>query len=487
MNIFTILQMAAECHPDRTALIHEDAFYSYAELYRAAQNAALLFTEQECQYVSVLDVSSVAVPIALFGAAAAGLSYVPLNYRLAESDINALKQRIAPCYLIGPEDREAFLQRTLNTVANSESPEPVYDGELAAVQLFTSGTTGTPKAAILRHRNLMSYILSTVEFSSANEDDRALVSVPPYHIAGISALLSNFYSARTLVLLSDFTPQAWCEHIEKHRVSSAFVVPTMLSRIIDYLATCDRNIDFSSLRALAYGGGKMPLKTIEAAMQRMPGVAFTNAYGLTETSSTITLLGPEEHRQAFASTDVSGRARLASVGKPVPGITVDIRNEQGASVSSGESGMVFVRGEQVSGEYLEKSAITDGWFPTQDMGRIDSEGYLFLEGRLDDVIVRGGENISPGEIEDVVMKHDAVADACAIGVPDDEWGEAIALLVVADRSAVEEEVLRGLIKQQLRSSRLPSHIQYVDALPYNENGKLLRRVIREKILELGTE
>ena len=179
----------------------------------------------------------------------------------------------------------------------------VYDpGEGIAVQLFTSGTTAAPKAAILRHSNLLGYILGTVEFASADEDDAALVVVPPYHIAGISALMSSIYAKRRIVMLPSFSPEGWLELVDAEKVTNAFVVPTMLTRIIAAMES-GTAADVSSLRAVAYGGGKMPLEVIQKALERFPACGFTNAYGLTETSSTIALLGPDEHRAALASDD----------------------------------------------------------------------------------------------------------------------------------------------------------------------------------------
>jgi long-chain acyl-CoA synthetase len=238
-----------------------------------------------------------------------------------------------------------------------------------------------------------------------------------------------------------------------------------------------------ALRALAYGGGKMPLSVIEKAMQLFPGVDFTNAYGLTETSSTIAVLGPEDHRRAAASEDPQVRRRLGSVGKP-GAVEIQIRDEDGRVLGAEEAGLVYVRGPQVSGEYRELGSQLDaeGWFPTKDRGYLDAEGYLFLDGRADDVIVRGGENISPGEIEDVLLSHDAVADAACVALPDEQWGEAVAAAVVLKPGAtVSIEALQALVRGQLRSSRVPQKIVFKNALPYNETGKLLRRVIRQDL------
>ena len=180
------------------------------------------------------------------------------------------------------------------------------------------------------------------------------------------------------------------------------------------------------------------------------------------------------------------RARLGSVGQPLPTVEIEIRDEEGRPLPAGERGEIYVRGEQVSGEYRGKSALDEhGWFPTRDAGWLDEEGYLFLAGRADDVIVRGGENISPGEIEDVLTSHPAIADAAAVGVPSAEWGEAVGIAIVArpGHDAPGDEELRALIRNRLRSSRVPEQIAVLNELPYNEMGKLLRRQIRDLFLD----
>jgi acyl-coenzyme A synthetase/AMP-(fatty) acid ligase len=173
-----------------------------------------------------------------------------------------------------------------------------------------------------------------------------------------------------------------------------------------------------------------------------------------------------------------------SVGRALPAVEVEIRDEEGRSLPAGERGEVHVRGEQVSGEYLGRGTLLndEGWFPTRDGGFLDDEGYLFLEGRVDDVIVRGGENLSPGEIEDVLLEHEAVADAAVVGIPSEQWGEAVAAAVVLrpGREA-NEAALQDWVKQHLRSSRTPERIAFLDELPYNETGKLLRRVVRDTL------
>ena len=490
MNIALFLEMAADAAPDRIALVCDGKRWTYADLLGGARGAAEMIRDSGCAHVALLDESSEAAVTALFGAALAGVPYVPLNYRLADADLAALLDRIAPAVVIGDAARVTRLCPTGVTalsradfVAAALRSKDFGDsdpGDGIAVQIFTSGTTAAPKAAILRHANLVSYILGTVEFGSAGEDEAGLLSVPPYHIAGIAALLSAIYAQRRILMLPAFSPEAWLALASAEGATNTFVVPTMLSRIIE---TLDKGAapHPASLRAIAYGGGKMPLELIHRALDLFPDTGFTNAYGLTETSSTVALLGPDEHRAAHRSQDPNVRARLGSVGKPLPTIELEIRDENSQCCAVGDPGEIYVRGEQVSGEYKEKCALDDdGWFATRDAGYLDDEGYLFLSGRADDVIVRGGENISPGEIEDVLVGHPAIVDAAAVAIPSAEWGEAVAIAVVTRAGHDEPDVteLSDLIRARLRSSRVPERVLFVHALPYNEMGKLLRREIK---------
>ena len=496
MNIATILDMAAEAFGDRTGLVCAGRRLSYAAIQARAVAAAVHFKARGAARVVLLDVNSPAAPAAIFGAAYAGIPYVPINYRLTRAEINALLARVAPAVVVAAEEyaalidpldgidvlsREAFLNLPAPV---GEVPQPSEDPRAVAVQLFTSGTTGQPKAAILRHENLMAYIIGTVEFAAAGEDDAILVSVPPYHIAGISAVLSSTYACRRLVQMQEFDAEAWVDAARRENVSNAFVVPTMLGRIVDRLESSGMSLP--ALRALAYGGGRMPLSTIARAMRLLPQVEFTNAYGLTETSSTIAVLGPDEHRLAIMSDEPALRRRLASVGRPTAAVEIQVRDEAGNVLGPEQTGFVFVRGPQVSGEYQQQGSLLDaqGWFPTRDRGSIDAEGYLYLDGRADDVIVRGGENISPGEIEDVLLQHPAVADAAVVAVPDEQWGEAVAAaIVVKPGLAASADDLREFVRVRLRSSRVPGTVVFRAELPYNDLGKVLRRVVRQDLAQ----
>jgi len=438
-------------------------------------------------------VNSPAVPMLLFGSALAGRPFVPVSYRLADEQLRTLVRSLAPAAFVACDDGPADLDDIsgISSVSRTELLElsltaspydgPGAEGDDVAVLLPTSGTTGVPKVAVLRHAHLTSYVLGSVEFLSAGADEAALVSVPPYHVAGLSAVLSSVYSGRRLVQLASFTAEAWVDAVRDERVTHAMVVPTMLGRILDVLASSRQPLP--SLRHLSYGGGRMPLAVVQRALELLPHVDFVNAYGLTETSSTVSVLGPDDHRSAVASADPAIRRRLASVGRPLESLELQIRDSSGEPVSAGARGEICVRGPQVAGEYLTHSLVTaDGWFATKDAGWVDDAGFLFLDGRMDDVIVRGAENLSPGEIEDVLLEHPAVAEAAVIGVPDEAWGEqVVAAVVLAPDSTAGEQELRTWVRDRLRSARTPERIQFRKTLPYNETGKLLRRVLREEV------
>jgi acyl-CoA synthetase (AMP-forming)/AMP-acid ligase II len=493
VNVGLLLEMAADGGADRVAVGSRVDGLTYATLLQRARALAGRLQAQGYERLGLVALNSEVLPLSLFGAGLAGIPFAPLNYRLPTEQLRALAARLSPGLVVADPDRVADLQgiEGIEVASTDELREmclgepaedlPFVDAEDIAVLLFTSGTTGEPKAAVLRHRHLTSYILGSVEFLGADPDEAQLVCVPGYHIAGISSILSSVFSGRRIVYLPAFEPEAWVRTAEAEEITQAMVVPTMLGRILQVMEAEGCSLD--SLRNLSYGGGRMPLETIERAMAALPKVSWVNAYGLTETSSTISILGPDDHRAAAESDDPAVRARLTSVGRPLPTIEVEIRDAEGKPVPVGETGEVHVRGDQVAGEYLGRSVLTDdGWFPTKDAGRLDEEGFLFLDGRLDDVIVRGAENLSPGEIEDCLLSHPAVADAAVVGVPDQEWGETVGAAIVLEpgQSATAEE-LQTWVKERLRSTKAPTVVQVRDELPYNETGKLLRRVLREEL------
>jgi long-chain acyl-CoA synthetase len=495
MNFAMLLDMAAEAFGERTAVTCGADSLTFAALRQAAHAAAAQLGGGRFSHAVLLDTNGLPAPITLFAAAYAGVPYVPLNYRLTDVELEELLQRVAPASVVSQPQFLARLRlpagivcpdaaRLIAPAHAAVAPEAPSDPGAIAIQLFTSGTTGSPKAAVLRHENIMSYILGTVEFGAAGEEEAALVAVPPYHIAGISAVLSSTYGGRRIVMLPAFDAAEWLRLLAQERITHAFVVPTMLVRIMDQLAQPGTLREFPTLRAIAYGGGKMPLSVIERALAVFPDVDFTNAYGLTETSATVCLLTPEDHRAAVASEDPAVRRRLASVGRPLPAIELQVRDPAGGVLGAQQAGLVYVRGPQVAGEYRGSGSLldADGWFATQDRGWTDADGYLFLEGRADDVIVRGGENISPGEVEETLLSHPAIADAVVVAVPSEEWGEAVGAAVVLRAGAtVSAPALQQWVRDRLRSSRVPERLVFRRELPYNEMGKVLRRVVRAEL------
>lgn len=494
MHLGMVLEMAAEGLDERIAVGSLADGWSFGELARRARRAAAWLRDSPGERVVLIDLNSAVIPLALFGCSLAGKPFVPVNYRLTDDQLRAIVTRTAPSTVIaGPGVAERLgdldgvtVCRRDDLLAASLNEETEWldgwsgDPDDIAVLLFTSGTTGEPKAAVLRHKNLASYVMGTVEFGGSDPSEAAIVSVPPYHIAGISAVITSAYGGRRVVYLEAFEPREWVETARAESITNAMVVPTMLTRILDVLD--EDGAGLPSLRALSYGGGPMPLPVIERAMALLPNVGFVNAYGLTETSSTVSVLTPDDHREAFASDDPVVRRRLSSVGQPLPTVEVSIRSNEGEPIEPGERGEIWVRGEQVAGEYLGRRLTDDeGWFRTRDAGSIDDAGYLYVYGRLDDVIVRGGENLSPGEIEAVMLGYEGVTDVAVFGVPDVQWGERVVAAVVLDEGAsVTESQLQEFVRAQLRSTKTPEQIRFVVELPYNETGKLLRRVLRDE-------
>ncbi|TDC58658.1 long-chain fatty acid--CoA ligase [Actinomadura sp. KC345] len=498
MTIRLILDMAAQAGADRAALLPAAGEpTTFGGLAGLADAGSALLRRRGARTLAFVGANSPAVPALLFAAAGAGVPFAPLNYRLSEPALRELIARLDapvlvtdPSQRVGPPGNVVASMTTrewfdivaapgagdASEAASDAGPAEVSE-ESPALLLFTSGTTAAPKCAVLRHSNLLSYVLGTVEFgAAAAEDECALLSVPPYHIAGIGAVLTNAYSGRKTAYLTDFTPEGWLGVVRDRRVSHAMVVPTMLARIVEHLG--DRPADCPGLSTLAYGGARMPLPVLARALEAFPATGFVNAYGLTETSSTIAVLGPEDHRQAMASGETH---RLASVGRVVPGVEAEIRDEDGRAVPGGTVGELWVRGPQVSGEYTGLGSVLDagGWFPTRDLARLDGDGYLYVEGRADDTIIRGGENIAPAEIEDVLLAHDLVREAAVVGAADPHWGERLVAVVVPDGGAGDDLAaeLRAFVRSRLRGSRTPDEVVFREELPYTQTGKLLRREI----------
>jgi acyl-CoA synthetase (AMP-forming)/AMP-acid ligase II len=341
-----------------------------------------------------------------------------------------------------------------------------------AVGLFTSGTSGAPKFVPLSHDNLVNYVLNTVEAGSAQADEAALISTPPYHIAALTGVLSNVFRGRRIVLLPDFDAATWLSVAATERITHAMVVPTMLSRIVDTLEN-EPELWPDSLISVAYGGSRCPPGLVERALRVLPKrVGMVNAFGLTETSSTVAMLTPEDHRAAFESEDAAVGARLDSVGRPVPGVEIRIAGRDGAVAGPRERGEIQIRGAQVSAG-SSKRLSPDGWLQTGDSGRLDEAGYVFVLGRLDDVIIRGGENIDPTEIEAALILHEEVREAVVVGLPDPDWGQVVGALVTGDR-ALDQAELQAWVRRRLAGYKVPTVIRWAPELPRNDLGKVVR-------------
>ncbi|MFG3025376.1 class I adenylate-forming enzyme family protein [Streptomyces sp. NPDC048254] len=497
MNISMLLDMAAEGFGDRVVIGRADDGLTAGRLRELALGGTELVRAADADAIVYLAVNGPALPVALFAAARAGVPLVPVNYRLGDAQLDALLANHPRALGIAdPEHGEALRRAGLPVRSPADwlaqaAEHPAGDDpgptDAPAVLIYTSGTTSAPKGVVLRHHNLVSYVLGTVEFAGADPDEAALVSVPPYHIAAVSNVLTNLYAGRRSLTLEQFTPDGWLGLVREQRITNAMVVPTMLARIMD-TDGLDRSVP--SLRALAYGGARMPVRVIETALSEWPHVDFVNAYGLTETSSTITVLGPREHRTAVASDDPVVRVRLGSAGLPVPGVELEVRDVSGVVVGPGATGQIWVRGEQVSGEYAGQGSVVDerGFFHTRDQGHVDADGYLHIEGRADDTIIRGAENIAPAEIEDVLLGHPDVLDAVVVGVPDEEWGQRIeAVVVLRDGVTVDADALRAQVRGTLRGSKTPDRITNWRELPRTPTGKLVRRDIVEALTAEGRE
>ncbi len=356
-----------------------------------------------------------------------------------------------------------------------EDPMLKHDPDDDIIQLYTSGTTGYPKGVPLTNRNYLAALRQTALMGVWNEEGLAnLVCMPVYHIAGINVGMIGFYFGSVNVVLRDVDPAEIVRLIEKHKIATAFMVPAVILFIL--MIPGVEKADFSSLRTVAYGASPIAEQTLLDARKLMK-CDFVQVYGLTETTGTGTHLRPEDHDPA--------RELLRSCGRPNEGMEIAILDEDGKRMPTGEVGEISMRSPSVmkgywnlpdaSGEAIDK----DGWFRTGDAGFFNDEGFLFIHDRVKDMIVSGGENVYPAEVENALMAHEAVADAAAIGVPDQKWGEAVKGVVVLkpEAKASAEEII-AFVKTQIAGYKTPKSIDFAEALPRNPSGKILRRELR---------
>jgi acyl-CoA synthetase (AMP-forming)/AMP-acid ligase II len=361
------------------------------------------------------------------------------------------------------------------------------EDEAVTILMYTAGTTGRPKGVPLRHSGFTSYVLENVDPADPEVEERNLLTVPLYHVAGMQAMLAGVYGGRTLVLMQQFEVKEWMRTIQEKRVSRAMLVPTMLKWVIDD-PDFDK-YDLSSLRVVTYGAAPMPFEVIKKAIEMMPGVHFINAFGQTETASTITVLGPEDHRIEGTQEEREKKLKrlAASIGRPLPDVEVKIVDEEGHALAALDVGEILAKGSRIMSGYWgekekTKQVLTeDGWLRTGDQGWMDEEGYIFLAGRGDDMIIRGGENISPEEVEDVLYAHPKVEEAAVIGVADSEWGQEVrAVVALKEGQEAAEEELIEFCRSRLAGFKRPRSVVFVKALPRNPMGKVLKKDLRKR-------
>jgi acyl-CoA synthetase (AMP-forming)/AMP-acid ligase II len=345
--------------------------------------------------------------------------------------------------------------------------------------MYTSGTTSLPKGVMLSFRDFTAYVTANIEMADGTERGTFLVCAPFYHIAGTTAMMTNLWTGRKMVVMPQFDPKEWLELVGKESVTHAFVVPTMMKQVLDHPHF--GKTDFSKMTNLAYGGAAMPIAVIRRAIEAFPKtIGFVNAYGQTETTSSLTILGPDDHRIAGTPVEVELKLkRLNSIGKPLPDVEIKVRDDDGKFLTHGEVGEIIIRTPRIMKGYAgrkDDSALPDGWRATGDLGWVDEDGYVFFAGRKDDMIIRGGENIAPAEIETVLMSHPAVDEAAIIGVPSVEWGQTIkGYVVLRPGEKASAKDIQEFCRTRLSSFKRPEEIAFLDALPKNALGKILRK------------
>ncbi|NQW23852.1 MAG: AMP-binding protein [SAR202 cluster bacterium] len=511
MNTSEFLTIAGAIVPERPAIIFDGqtiTFEGLAERVNRLANGLSEIGVGPGDRVATMQVNTNQCIEAYFAAAQLDAIYVPLNFRAKSEELAQMLEIAEPtCLLIGerylslvPEgsrtsegiimlDGEAIGSgKSYDTLLAESSPDqlhfPEAGDEDTTVIMFTAGTTGVPKGVMLTHNSFSSYLLSTVEPADPDVAESNLITVPFYHIAGLQAALAAVYGGRTLVVMRQFEPAEWMQLVQEYRADRAMLVPTMLKHVMEHPKFSD--YDLSSLNVITYGAASMPLEVIRAAIGNFPGARFINAFGQTETASTITMLPPEDHVLTGSPEEIAIKLkRLTSIGKPLDDVDVDIVDETGQSVPVGETGEIVARGgRMMAGYWQEESATRDtlrsGWIYTGDLGYTDQDGYIYLSGRAKDFIKRGGEMISPEEVEQVLRSHPELEDAAVIGVPDEEWGEEVRAVVVGNPDRVTEDQVIEYCREKLAGYKRPRSVVFVGELPRNVMGKVLKRDLREE-------
>jgi long-chain acyl-CoA synthetase len=504
-----VLRTHAAQRGDRLALYYRDRTWSYAQLAdEAARVAQALIAEGVApqERVAVLDKNAPEYFAFLFGASMVNAVTLAVNWRLAPREMQyILDDAEARVLLVGEEFLPHLAQMNLRSVrrvvvagsggdhvayADWIAARPAVDPRVPAAeddtcyQLYTSGTTGLPKGVELTHRNLLSCMHVGARAWSFDADSVNLVAMPLFHIAGSGWGVAGFYSGATNVLLREVDPAEILRAISKHRVTNALLVPAVLQILLSTPGLEDT--DFSSLRTMVYGASPISEPVLVGAIRAL-GCGFAQAYGLTETTGGIVCLAPEDHEPGGPRSHL-----LRSAGRPWGDVELRIVDAAtGRDLPEGEVGEIWTRSAQnMKGYWRNPQATAEvypegrdasgrGWFRTGDAGYL-LDGYLYIHDRVKDMIVSGGENIYPAEIENVLMGHPGVADVAVIGVPSDRWGETVkAVIVPAQGCDPTDAELLAYCRERLAHYKCPTSVDRVAALPRNPSGKILKTVLRE--------
>jgi acyl-CoA synthetase (AMP-forming)/AMP-acid ligase II len=489
--------------PDREAIHYGTASYTWAQLAdRVRRNAAAQLAAglRPGDRVAYLDKNHPSCMETTLACMLAGTTNAVVNFRLAAEEIRyIINDAQARIVFVGTEFLPVLAKirdelPTVERVIVSGGEQDEYEQWLAGVeplgdvpppapdqcflQLYTSGTTGFPKGAMLTVGSLTAHAITGVATTDLGAEDVALVAMPLFHVGGSAwCLLAMFHGAR-IVMVRDIQPAALLDEIVEQRVSHAFLVPAVFGFLLQVPDVAER--DYSAIRALVYGASPMPLPLLRRSMAAI-NVDYMQVYGMTELSGAVTYLGAEEHR------DVANEYRLTSAGKPVAGVELAIVDPAtGEHLGPNQTGELWVRTAQVMAGYwhkpdADKAAFAgDGWLRSGDAGYIDEDGYLYISDRIKDMIISGGENIYPAEIERVLAEYPGVADVAVIGVPNERWGEVgKAMVVPAAGAEVDTDALLAYCREHLASYKCPASVTLVAELPRNATGKILKRELRQ--------
>jgi acyl-CoA synthetase (AMP-forming)/AMP-acid ligase II len=508
MRLHDFLDHWADARPGSEFAVHGERRLTYREALSAVNRIANAFVAAGLRVgdrVAVLSKNSIEYVLVYFAASKAGVAVVPLNRRLGVPEWKYVLDDARPRMLIAAgqyltaidsirsklETLEHFVTsdavglvgwesiRDWVTDGPSTPPECLVTEESDAYQMYTSGTTGHPKGAVLTHRAVTANARQIGHALQLEPAERSLVLTPLFHASAVPSTFSCISRGGCLYIQEDFDPSEVVRALSEERISYAALVPAMIQAcLVGVPDAAERSYD--SLRLIYYGASPIAERTLRWAMDVFR-CGFVQSYGMTEAAQSLTFLSPADHRRGLDEQP----KLLLSAGRPAMGTEIRTVDDNDAPVPNGALGEIVARGPQLMRGYLnrpEESAevLRGGWLHTGDIGYVDEEGYLYVQDRLKDMIVSGGENVYPRIVEDVLFRHPAIADAAVIGVPDERWGETVKAVVVlrAGATATEEEII-SFCRRKLGGFELPRSVDFVDALPRNASGKVLKRDLRE--------